>query len=65
MGLKLGGVLNVVRSEVELMCPATAIPEKLVVDLEGLNVGDTINTLVQLICQKIVLLLLQIEMMEI
>ena len=42
-GLKLGGVLNVVRSEVELLCPATAIPEKLVVDLEGLNVGDTIH----------------------
>ena len=42
-GLKLGGVLNVVRSQVELKCPATAIPEKLVVDLEGLNVGDTIH----------------------
>ena len=42
-GLKLGGVLNVVRSQVELLCPATEIPEKLVVDLEGLNVGDTIH----------------------
>ena len=42
-GLKLGGVLNVVRSQVELTCPATAIPEKLVVNLEGLNVGDTIH----------------------
>ncbi len=42
-GLKLGGVLNVVRSQVELRCPATAIPEKLTVDLEGLNVGDTIH----------------------
>ncbi len=42
-GLKLGGVLNVVRSQVELRCPATAIPEKLVVDLEGLSVGDTIH----------------------
>ena len=42
-GLKLGGVLNVVRSQVELMCPATAIPEKLIVDLTGLNVGDTIH----------------------
>ena len=43
VGLKLGGVLNVVRSQVELICPATSIPEKLVVDLEGLNVGDTIH----------------------
>ncbi len=42
-GLKLGGVLNVVRSQVELACPATAIPEKIVVDLDGLNVGDTIH----------------------
>ena len=42
-GLKLGGVLNVVRSQVELRCPATAIPEKLVVDLEGLSVGDAIH----------------------
>ena len=42
-GLKMGGVLNVVRSQVELMCPATGIPEKLTVDLEGLNVGDTIH----------------------
>ncbi len=42
-GLKLGGVLNIVRSQVELNCPAIAIPEKLTVDLEGLNVGDTIH----------------------
>ena len=42
-GIKFGGVLNVVRSQVELRCPATSIPEKIVVDLEGLNVGDTIH----------------------
>jgi len=42
-GLKLGGVLNIVRSQVELNCPAIAIPEKLIVDLEGLNVGHTIH----------------------
>ena len=42
-GIKFGGVLNVVRSQVELNCPATAIPEKITVDLEGLNVGDTIH----------------------
>ena len=42
-GIKLGGVLNIVRSQVELNCPAISIPEKLTVDLEGLNVGHTIH----------------------
>ena len=42
-GLKLGGVLNIVRSQVELNCHAISIPEKLTVDLEGLNVGHTIH----------------------
>ena len=41
--LKIGGVLNVVRYEVELNCPATAIPEKIVVDLDGLKIGDSIH----------------------
>ncbi len=42
-GLKRGGVLNVVRHDVELMCPATAIPEAVVVDLEGLEIGDSVH----------------------
>ena len=42
-GIKLGGVLNIVRSQVELNCPAISIPEKITVDLEGLNVGHTIH----------------------
>ncbi|MDA0764453.1 MAG: 50S ribosomal protein L25/general stress protein Ctc [Proteobacteria bacterium] len=42
-GIKLGGVLNVVRSQVELNCPAISIPEKITVDLTGLNVGHTIH----------------------
>jgi large subunit ribosomal protein L25 len=42
-GLKLGGVLNVVRPQVELNCPAISIPGKITVDLEGLNVGHTIH----------------------
>lgn len=42
-GIKLGGVLNVVRFEVELVCPATAIPDKLIADLEGLKIGDAIH----------------------
>ena len=42
-GIKPGGVLNVVRYEVELNCPATAIPEKITIDLEGVKIGDSIH----------------------
>ena len=42
-GIKKGGVLTVVRNEVELLVTAGDIPEKLVVDMTGLDVGDTIN----------------------
>lgn len=42
-GLKVGGVLNVVRHEVEVNAPATAIPEALEADLAAAEVGDTIH----------------------
>ena len=42
-GLRIGGTLNVVRHEVELNCPANNIPEKIIVDLEGVKVGDSIH----------------------
>ena len=42
-GIKRGGVLAVVRPEVELRVTAGDIPEKLVADLSGLDVGDTIT----------------------
>ncbi len=42
-GLKKGGVLTVVRPEVELMVTAQEIPEQITVDLTGLEVGDSIN----------------------
>ncbi len=42
-GLKRGGVLTVVRPDVELKVTAGDIPEKIVVDLAGLDVGDTIT----------------------
>ena len=42
-GLKRGGTLTVVRSEVELNVLAGDIPEKLVVDLTGRNIGDVIH----------------------
>ncbi len=43
VGLKRGGTLTVVRAEVELSVIAGDIPEKLVADLEGRVIGDTIN----------------------
>lgn len=42
-GLKQGGSLEVVRHEVEVNAPASAIPEELVVDLASKNLGDTIR----------------------
>jgi len=42
-GLKGGGVLNVVRHVVEVMCRAGAIPNDIVVDLSGLEVGDSVH----------------------
>ncbi|WP_313291320.1 50S ribosomal protein L25/general stress protein Ctc [Rhizobium rhizoryzae] len=41
--IKTGGVLNIVRHEVELVCPANDIPEFLTADLEGLQFGDSIH----------------------
>ena len=42
-GLKRGGVLNIVRRKVELKCPTEKIPNELVVDLEGLDIGASIK----------------------
>ena len=42
-GLKRGGVLNIVRHEIELYAPAGAIPEALVFDVGALDIGDTIH----------------------
>jgi len=42
-GLKRGGVLNVVRREVELVCPADAIPEKIELDLGEADIGDSLH----------------------
>ena len=42
-GLKRGGALNIARHEVELWAPADKIPEELVFDLTGLEIGDTVR----------------------
>ncbi|MGI9420794.1 MAG: 50S ribosomal protein L25/general stress protein Ctc [Geminicoccaceae bacterium] len=42
-GIKRGGVLNVVRREVELVCPADSIPEKIELDLAESDIGDSLH----------------------
>jgi len=42
-GLKRGGTLNVVRHTVEVSAPADAIPEEIVVDLAGTDIGDSLH----------------------
>jgi large subunit ribosomal protein L25 len=42
-GLKRGGVLNVVRREIELVCPADAIPEQIEIDLAKAEIGDSLH----------------------
>ena len=43
-GLKRGGTLNVSLHEVELMVPADSIPEELLIDLTGLDIGDNVRS---------------------
>ena len=42
-GLKKGGVLNVVRHELELICESDRIPDEIALDVTGLEVGDSIH----------------------
>ena len=42
-GLKKGGVLNVVRHELELVCESDKIPDEIVIDVTGREVGDSIH----------------------
>ena len=42
-GIKRGGVLNVVRHELELVCDAAKIPNEITVSLAGLDIGDAVH----------------------
>ncbi|MFZ0694549.1 MAG: 50S ribosomal protein L25/general stress protein Ctc [Alphaproteobacteria bacterium] len=42
-GIKRGGVLNIVRHEIEVVCTVSAIPEAFTLDLTGLDIGDSIH----------------------
>lgn len=42
-GIKRGGVLNAVRHDLELVCDAAEIPDDVIVDLAGTDIGDSIH----------------------
>ena len=42
-GLKRGGVLNVVRHDLELVCDASKIPDEITIDVTGYDIGDSIH----------------------
>jgi large subunit ribosomal protein L25 len=42
-GLKKGGVLNIVRHELELLCPNADIPDEIQIDVTGKEIGDAIH----------------------
>ena len=42
-GLKRGGVLNIVRHELELVCESDKIPDEIQIDVTGYDVGDSIH----------------------
>lgn len=42
-GLKLGGMLNVIIHNLEVVCPADSIPGKITIDLAGLNINQSIH----------------------
>ena len=40
-GLKRGGVLNIVRRKIELKCPSEKIPEAIIINLDGIEIGES------------------------
>ena len=42
-GLRRGGILNIVRHGIEMVCSVDNIPERVVVDLDGLEIGDSVH----------------------
>jgi len=42
-GLRRGGILNIIRHAIDIACSVDAIPDQLVVDLDGLEIGDSVH----------------------
>lgn len=43
VGLRRGGILNIVRHGIELNCPVDGIPDHIIVSLDGLDIGDSVH----------------------
>jgi large subunit ribosomal protein L25 len=42
-GIRRGGMLTVVRHEIDLVCPVEGIPDRITISLEGMEIGDSIH----------------------
>jgi large subunit ribosomal protein L25 len=42
-GLRRGGILNVIRHNIDIACTVDRIPNRVVVDLDGLEIGDSVH----------------------
>jgi large subunit ribosomal protein L25 len=42
-GLRRGGILNVIRHSIDITCEVDNIPDRLVIDLDGLEIGDSVH----------------------
>jgi len=42
-GIRRGGMLNVVRHEIDLVCPVEGIPDHITISLDGLDIGDSVH----------------------
>lgn len=42
-GIKLGGMLNIIIHNLEIICPADSIPEKVTIDLTGMNINQSVH----------------------
>jgi large subunit ribosomal protein L25 len=43
IGLRRGGIVNVVRHDIRMNCAIDNIPDRIVVDLDGLDIGDSVH----------------------
>jgi large subunit ribosomal protein L25 len=43
VGIRRGGILNIVRHGIDLICPVENIPDHLTVNLDGLDIGDSVH----------------------
>src|SRR5580704_4568192 len=42
-GLRRGGILNIIRHTIDIACSVDAIPDRLIVDLDGMEIGDSVH----------------------